>query len=74
MTWTTRPPTEDGYYWLARDGKQPIVVKVYDSQDGIVELGASVAFIGSDADRDLLEVTKSHSCRWHGPLTEPAVA
>lgn len=73
MNWSEQPPTRDGYYWLARTGKETTVVKVWDSEAGIVDNGARVTFVGDYLDRDLLEVTSEWHCRWAGPLKPPNV-
>jgi hypothetical protein len=56
-------PTKDGFYWLIRKGKEPTIVKLYD-------LGTdypSVAFIGTDYDRDFPEIDGE----FIGPINPP---
>ena len=58
-----KPLTQDGFFWLFRDGKQPTICKVWDSSTSM----PMVAWIGTDWDSQLKDVRG----RWYGPIFPP---
>lgn len=64
--WTNEKPSEDGYYWLRREGYEDSVVKIWDIQAGLVEFKAKVAFIGACWNHSLCGV--DDQWQWQGPI------
>jgi hypothetical protein len=61
VKWTREKPTKPGFYWLRRQDDDDIVIRLW--RWSTEEF--SVAFTGTDYDRDLGEVDGL----WAGPLT-----
>ncbi len=61
--WTSERPRESGWYWMTRDGREPVVVHVDRAGDIITveEPGLDVPWYMSELDDTL----------WSGPLVPP---
>jgi len=68
MEWKKETPQRDGFYWLRREGEEDTVVKIRDTEEGLVVFGATVAFIGTDSDMSLCVIIERYDCKWLGPL------
>ena len=58
LQWTTKTPTEEGWYWNRVAGKATIIVKLYYDSNG--EFYYRVAGLPDDPE-----------CQWAGPIPEP---
>ena len=68
MNWTKETPTANGFYWLRRGDEEGTIVLIRDIEDGLVECGAMIVWLGTDWDSSLCEVIEKEACLWMGPL------
>lgn len=68
LQWTTKTPTEEGWYWNRVAGKETIPVKLYYDSDG--EYCYRVTGLPDDCwlVEDLADEV---GCEWAGPISEP---
>ncbi len=66
LRWSTQPPTEPGYYWIAEDGMQPHVVQV-----DIISDSNNMLEILLPGDDRKYPVEVWNGALWCGPLRSP---
>lgn len=69
MSYSTRPPSRPGYYWLKRDNIEEVVEVWTDPNDRVTERVYYVHHCGSGT---AVEVLTMQGARWAGPIPKPS--